>query len=472
MIEHPRDGEELAAAIQALAALDGFEGVPLSAGARELLRYFAAGDLDRPYPAIATDWEEVFRSVCRNGLVGLTARALARQDDERASWSPPASFRRAIARARSLTGLRLAILYRAVGATLSGLVEAGLDPIVLKGAALGQLVYPDPTMRTFGDLDLLLRERDVLAAHRALLAQGFEADQDPTDLPPRLVPQISVYELKYWHRARQLLVEIHVDDPFSSGLAARDLDGYWLRAVPIDVGGVRVKALSLDDQVLQLCTHAHYHSYMRLNWLSDLAFIIRDHGSSLDWRRITTTTRTEALEVPVYHSLRFLGIVLDVHAPANVLAALRPDRFRRWWHERYLPEEVVLALGPAPRPFAGFYYFPLFTRLLPDLLVMGRRHEKLHCLLRLLTPPPTWLRAYYRLTGAQSVLPHYLLHPLKLMVHALIEATRVVTGPRQAPTLGRATRREDRLGGQISTPRHGTEQATQSSWLRQPASGR
>src|SRR5262249_31738519 len=155
------------------------------------------------------------------------------------------SFRRAIARAQSLAALRLAVLYRAVGTTLRGLVEAGLDPIVLKGPALGNLIYPDPALRTFGDLDLMVRERDVPATHRALLAQGFAAQHDPATLPPRLTPHLTVYELRYWHAGRDLLVEVHVDDPFSTGLAARDLDGYWRRAVPVTIGGVTVKGLAL-----------------------------------------------------------------------------------------------------------------------------------------------------------------------------------------------------------------------------------
>ena len=431
MIDHPRDSEELTIALRQLAALEGFEGVPLSAASRTLLCHFAAGDLDRPLPTVAADWDEVLLGVCRNGLLGLTQRYLARQDGEETPGAPPESFRRAVARAQSLNALRLAVQCRAVGATLAGLVEVGLDPIALKGPALAQLIYPESALRTFGDLDLLVRERDVAAAHGALLAQGFEAEIDLAGLPPRLVPQLTVHELKYWHPDRQLLVELHIDDPFNCGLTARELDGYWRRAVPVTIGGATVKALSLEDQLPQLCAHAHYHSYARLNWLSDLAFIVRDHGATLDWARIVATVRAEALQIPVFYSLCILGSALGVHAPAVMLAALRPDAFRRWWHERYLPEREVLSFGPIPRPFAGFYFLPVLARLLPDLLVMGRRREKLLCLLRLLAPPASWLRAYYQLADSRSVTPHYFLHPLKLLAHALAEIFPLTLPTRQ-----------------------------------------
>jgi hypothetical protein len=59
--------------------------------------------------------------------------------------------------------------------------------------------------------------------------------------------------------------------------------------------------------------------------------------------------------------------------------------------------------------------------MLPDLLVMGRRGEKLRLLVRLLVPPRAWLRYYYHLDDAQPIAPHYLLHPLKLTCHYLAE---------------------------------------------------
>ncbi|MFP4436009.1 MAG: hypothetical protein ACLFVO_02075 [Chloroflexaceae bacterium] len=59
--------------------------------------------------------------------------------------------------------------------------------------------------------------------------------------------------------------------------------------------------------------------------------------------------------------------------PAGVLDALRPDPLRRWLHERYMPARKVCSLEPMWRPDFSFYFLPLFKRLLPDLLMMGRR---------------------------------------------------------------------------------------------------
>jgi hypothetical protein len=273
----------------------------------------------------------------------------------------------------------------------------------------------------FSDLDLIVRERDWARAHRLLTEQGFVGEDATPEPPPKIVDQAVVQEQKYWRAGDSLLIEIHYDDILYAGLAARDVEGFWQRARWIDVDGTPVRVMSPEDQLIHLCAHLHYDGAARLNWFSDVALIVRDQGSRLDWQRVVGLARAEEVQVPVYYSLTGVARLLGVHPPAGVLAALRPDRFRRWWHERYLPEAKVLSLDPMPRPALSFYFQPLFKRLLPDLLLMGRRPEKLGYLLRLLAPPRSWLRHYYRLDDGQPVGPHYVLHPLKLLHHYLIE---------------------------------------------------
>ena len=397
---------------------------PISDATRTLLCDFAAGDLKRPLHRLDADWEEVFQGVYRNGLLGLTHHYLKQWEPQD---YPPPEFRQRVQQAYRLSTIRMALMYRNTGKVLAQLAESGVDYMVVKGPALAYTVYPDPALRAFNDLDLLVREQDWSAMHRLLVQMEFKPEEDQPQPPPKLVPQAVLYELKYRHpETRWLLVEVHYDDLLNAGLASRDVAGFWQRAIRVDVEGVPVKALSLEDQLIHLCAHAHYHGYTRLNCFSDMAFIVRDHAAQLDWERLLQTVRIEEAQVGVYYSLHFLDQLLGVSVPEDVMAALRPDRFRRWWHERYLPEEKVLSLQPMWRPDFSFYFIPLLKRLLPDLLVMGRRGDKLRYLLRLLLPPWAWLQHYYRLDDTKKAAMYYLLHPLKLTYHYLAEVMTAV----------------------------------------------
>jgi hypothetical protein len=399
--------------------LNSFKREFVSETTRRLLCVFAAGEAQCPLPYLEpVAWEEVFQAVCRNGLIALTYHYLKQRQDQ--SYPPP-PFKAWVQKTYRINAINMALLYRQVHQTLQALNETGVDYLVLKGPAVAHLVYSDPHLRPFRDLDLMVRERDWGAIHQQLLVLGFHPEQDLPDPPPKLNPQSVVYELKYSHPESKLLIEVHYDDLLNAGLAAREVEGFWKRAVPVEVEGVRLKTLSLEDQLLHLCMHAHYHGYVRLNWFSDIAFIVRNQATRLDWSCLLETAQREEAQVGVYYSLYFLERLLAVSVPAEVMRALRPDRFRRWWHEYYMPEAEILSLQPMWRADFSFYFRPLFKRLLPDLLVMGRRRDKLAYLLRLLLPPQAWLRHYYKLNQNQPLAVHYLLHPLKLLYHYLDE---------------------------------------------------
>lgn len=404
------------------------ERVLISETTRLLLCDFAAGDWQRPLRRFnPVDWEEVFSGICRNGLLGLTYSYLKHHPHED---YPPAAFREWVRQASRLDVLQTALRYRQVRQVLTALNQAGLDYMVVKGPAVAYTVYPEPNWRPFNDLDLIVRESDWATVHDLLLALGFyqEVDEKNHALelpqpPPKLIPQAVPYELSYWQPELELRVEIHYDDILNAGLAARDREGFWRRARVITIEETPVKVMSLEDQLIHLCMHLHYHGYTRLNAFTEIAFIVRDHAGQLDWAQLIETARIEEAEVGVYYTLHFLDQLLGVKTPAHILTALRPDRFRRWWHDYYMPQQEVLSLAPMPRPDFSFYFLPFFKRLLPDLLVMGRRKEKLRYLVSLLAPPPAWLRHYYRLDDAQPILIHYLLHPLKLAAYYLAELT-------------------------------------------------
>ena len=400
--------------------LDGYERMWISEPTHTLplLLHFAASDDERRLPRVEADWTEVLKATASHGLVPLAARLLKRQAVD---GYPPEDFIAELQQRYLSSTVRMMLMYRRIAGLLRALTQTGLEFIVLKGPTLGTTVYPDPSLRIFNDLDVLVRERDWAAADRALKSLGFVPERDLPEPPPKLILRAVLYEHKYCSAHDGFLVEVHYDDVLNAGLATRDIEGFWQRAVTVSVEDVTVRTLCVEDQLIHLCAHTHYHGYTRLNWLSDLAFFLRHYVGQIDWQQLIATTRQEGAEVPVYYSLYYLEGLLNVAAPPDVLSAIKPDPFRRWVHNAYLREKHVLSMQPMSRPTFSLYFRPVLRRLLPDLLVMGRRPEKLWYLFRLLAPPRDWLAYYYSLDPSESILIHYLLHPLKLFWHTAHE---------------------------------------------------
>ncbi len=65
-----------------------------------------------------------------------------------------------------------------LGLILAKLNQVGVPAIVLKGAYLGELIYPDPAERPMEDIDLLVRHAHLGAAAQALEALGYHPQSE------------------------------------------------------------------------------------------------------------------------------------------------------------------------------------------------------------------------------------------------------------------------------------------------------
>ena len=171
-------------------------------------------------------------------------------------------------------------------------------PIVLfKGPEVAAR-YPDPTLRPYGDLDILVP--DAPAAHEALKAAGFREIGDPA-----LFVDIHHLQPLALHPF-PLLVEVHTRPKWIDALEPPPTSELIAAAVPsrVDVDGI--STLRPDHHTLVLVAHAWAHEPLRrILELVDIAAMIeeldRDDLEKLarEWRMTrvwnTTLAATDAL---------------------------------------------------------------------------------------------------------------------------------------------------------------------------------
>lgn len=234
------------------------------------------------------------------------------------------SFERAGAHrddASLMTHLRLARVteqlrwkeYRAACAEMLGVLNsAGIPFIVLKGASLGELVYPQPTLRHTGDVDVLLRERDLARGTAAFLRLGWRQLNEgvfpsPIHLPPVVHPNGLPIEL---HR-RLLIPYYRLPD-----------DKLWARSRPARIAGVAARILSPADDLLHVISHAMQGGGLPiLRWVPDAWFIL-SRNAHLDWATFVSTAVTARLGLPVHVALEYLAREIDAPIPPGVREAI------------------------------------------------------------------------------------------------------------------------------------------------------
>ncbi len=155
------------------------------------------------------------------------------------------------------------------------LSREGIDHLLFKGFVLRDY-YPVPELRTFGDIDLLIRPSDREACHKLMCRLGYEVKCD-------FEPVYSYLKGTEYYEIHTDVMEVDVSDK-------ADYRGYfgsvWDHAVPSSsICNEHVFELEADFHFIYLLTHIAKHissSGAGIRMYLDLAFFLKHFDGKLD----------------------------------------------------------------------------------------------------------------------------------------------------------------------------------------------
>lgn len=154
--------------------------------------------------------------------------------------------------------------------------DAGVPLLFLRGPVLAASVYGDLSLRQFSDLDLLVRPRDVQAATRILLSEGYQPQFQLDDLQERTLTRFRT-ERCFIRAGDRSVVDLHWQ-LLPRFFSFEEDDLLWSRSVD----SANVRTLGREDLFLFLCVHGAKHGWDQLALVCDLAEMIRA-GRGMDW---------------------------------------------------------------------------------------------------------------------------------------------------------------------------------------------
>ena len=132
----------------------------------------------------SVDWSGLLVLAEEHGVLGHLAKPLLELNENLV----PAEIRRTLLerhRAQVFAALRMnAELFR----LLELFAAKDIPALVVKGPVLAMQAYGDATMRSYGDLDLLIRQRDIRRATESLLAKGYQAAVPLSAIDAGIIP--------------------------------------------------------------------------------------------------------------------------------------------------------------------------------------------------------------------------------------------------------------------------------------------
>ena len=259
-------------------------------------------------------WRKIVEEALRHGLLFVLHRW---------SMSPEGE-------GRIPAGLRAKLATEAAGATARHLVladelrsilalcrDAGIDCAPLRGLALAERLCGPGAQRPTGDIDLLVRRKDLAALSGLLAGLGFAS----LDHRPGFAGDFSYTLTFVKDRHGWLVVEPHWTLAYPPFAGTLDMEAIWSRCRRGRVAGIEAWRLSDEDLVLHLCFHLlHHGNGAPLLWWHELDLLIAPIGRSLNWRQVVTTAESSGQSVLVHEVLRTLVDRFNTPVPAATVA--------------------------------------------------------------------------------------------------------------------------------------------------------
>lgn len=269
------------------------------------------------------DWESLADRALRFKVEGLFYREIKSRNFP-AELVPVVVSNRLRKAYRDLATRNTSLFFDALK-VLRSLAENQLPVIALKGLVLAKDIYGDIALRPMHDMDLLLKEKDLVRAGRILLALGYKQDFPAWESMLKTYHHLPPFENK-----NGSIVELHWNIVTPDSPVAVDLEGLWERARLIKVDNVAVRAFSPEDLFLHLCIHACFHLQTVLDLIPfcDMAGLLKTSAAKIDWQLVISRARRWGAQKCVYLMLLLVRELLGAAPPDKIMAELKPGDYQ------------------------------------------------------------------------------------------------------------------------------------------------
>ena len=305
----------------------------------------------------------------------------------------------------------------------------GIPALPFKGPAVAYSLYGGLALRGFGDLDILVQEKDIAKATALLVAHGYHAPDQIADTAKRPFLQFQPFlespqsqRVFNFYRADGTVVELHWQFTPRHFPFPLTETGLWDRLACVDLPGQKALNLSPEDMLLLLCVHGSKHCWERLIWICDIAALV---GAlpNLRWDTALARARQLRVERMVHVGLLLAQDITHTSVPPGPLQAARDDReaarLAAWVGSRLL-QKPLDPIGETEE-----YRFVFKMR--------ESRRDRVRYVLHLLMTPAQEDWDFLRLPGSLAPF-YYVIRPARLM-HVFLQRRLF---PKTTPLAGKA----------------------------------
>jgi hypothetical protein len=219
--------------------------------------------------------------------------------------------------------------------------QAKINLLPIKGMALLQNIYTQHPLRPMTDIDLLVKEGDLLKAEAIFCDLGYRKE---------------LYGLKeeYWRKNQCHITFYKKEDekaPFIElhwGLDFKRKNRFilpelWERVRTINVDGRFIKVLSPEDTLFSLALHIRrFGRPLCLKNVYDLILLLSKYASNFNWDYVLSQSRKYNIYSTVFFILSQTKLLFELDIPGYVWEELNLPIYKRRLIQKFIEKNTFL----------------------------------------------------------------------------------------------------------------------------------
>jgi predicted nucleotidyltransferase len=313
--------------------------------------------------------------------------------------------------------------YGELKTVLRSFENLGIEVIILKGAALAEIVWKNVALRQMGDIDLLVREHDLERVDEMFSELGYISYEG--------------YKSKDWYRRNHhhlapynnpekgVVIEIHYNIVRPSKLFGIDTHMVWERAQAIRIEGVETKILSPEDLIIHLCLHLSYCDLFigKIRDIIDLSQAIRYYNGGINWDWIIKEANEKKFTKFIYYPLYLATGILNAGIEKEIIDSFKDNSNLRLLEDGLLKLIIRKNIFSKDKEVSVLPTW-ILANLCSDLLYNDHTHQRIKSLFQTLFLPPH--ESITKISSPLSARISYFFYPFLRFIQVLSKSSGIV----------------------------------------------
>jgi Uncharacterised nucleotidyltransferase len=259
---------------------------------------------------------------------------------------------------------------------LVALDRRNIPAIVMKGAALSEMLYQAAGLRPMLGIDLMVPSSELTAAARVLAELGYASDES--------YQEADWYRSHHHHLApllssdRSVIVELHHELASPQANLSIPTNELWKRARAARIACAPALVLAPEDLILGICAHVAISKRFvkSLRDLAEIGAVIQLHRSEINWNQLVRTAHEWRAARCAYYCLWAAQMLTIADVPLDVLNALKRETDLNTAEDACVKFLIPRAIFPDSTRLKPWLINDLVGEILCPQIGLARRLEK------------------------------------------------------------------------------------------------